>query len=245
MNKIWTQRVFFLCLLLFLAMSCSFVGSSSEATPSPTPGAQAVVTVAPGPSALAVNTPTPTAEPLVSVPSPTDAGSFSDFLSFAAEIDQAIRGKDASFFADRASPSSWDCLGDETQGICLGRASGQHLEGIPVTDEWKTYKLYSLADYQRLWQSAFKRVPTPRLVAVANQFGDNPLMPAADQSFQAIVSAAKPGAETSRVPVRVLYFEYSDDSWRLLGELVTSDHAGDWLQGNCTGCYDTWSAWPK
>lgn len=214
-----------LCFLLFPALACSLTDGIPGATPYATdmPGVPSAVTITP---ALAV--------------SPTVAsGSFSDFYAFGADIAQALDYKNAAFFEEMATPSDWNCLGDETQGVCLGQSGGQLLQGIAVTQDWKTYKLYSVSDYKAVWQAAFDKGNAFRLVALANQFGDNPLMPAADQSFLAILGAARPG-----VPVHVLYFEYVD-GWRLRGELVASENGTDWLQGNCSTCYDTWQAWPK
>ena len=67
-------------------------------------------------------------------------------------------------------------------------------------------------------------------------------MPAADQSFQAILTLSKQGVDTTRTPVHVLYFENVDGAWRLRGELVTTQ-SGDWLKGKCDTCYDNWKAW--
>ena len=81
-----------------------------------------------------------------------------------------------------------------------------------------------------------------KLVAVANQFGDNPLMPMAEQSFMAVIAVGGSGTSPE---VRVLFFEYVDSFWYLQGELITADHADDWLTGNCQTCYDAWVAWPN
>ncbi|MCJ7433428.1 MAG: hypothetical protein MUO77_08080 [Anaerolineales bacterium] len=198
---------------------------------------------------IATFTPSPVSEtsPTLAVTaSPTiAAGSLADFYMFAADIAAAIHDKNASFFDERSSPHVWNCLGDETQGVCQGRHVGDVLQGIPVTHNWATYRLYEVSDYKGLWQAAFAQSNTLTLVAVANQFGDNPLMPMAEQSFLAVIAVAGYGAQVSIHEVRVLFFEYSEHSWHLEGELVTDEHVEDWLTGACLTCYDTWMAWPK
>jgi hypothetical protein len=245
-------RVFPLFFFIFLISACVWTNPTETGLAlTPSPGVENTPTLA----ATAANANTPYPAPYGDTagtmsPSPTiAAGSFADFQTFAAEIARAIHDKNASFFSENSSSTLWNCLGDETMGVCKGRPAGQDMQGIPVTRDWATYQLYQTADYKKMWQSAFDRGDALQLVAVANQFGDNPLMPMAEQSFQAVVAAARngtpaPGSEIPwRAHVRVLYFEYFERSWYLEGELVTVDHAEDWLAGNCQACYDAWVAW--
>ena len=240
-------RVFLLFFLFFLFSACAWTSPTETGlAPTPTPGVEntpALVASA-DPNALY---PAPYGDAGTMSPSPSiaagSAGSFADFQTFAAEIAKALRDKNASFFGARSTPSLWNCLGDETVGVCKGRPAGQDVQGIPVTRDWATYQLYKTADYQAMWQSAFARGETLELVAVANQFGDNPLMPMAEQSFQAVIAAAGHGTPAPGSEVWVLFFEYFERSWHLEGELVTIDHADDWLTGNCQMCYDAWVAW--
>jgi hypothetical protein len=239
-------KVFPLFFLFFLFSACAWT-SPTETGLAPPPGVEGTLTLA---ASADPNAPYPlgTMSPSPSIAAGS-AGSFADFQAFAAEIAKALREKNASFFGAHSAASLWNCLGDETVGVCKGRPAGQDVQGIPVTREWATYQLYKTADYQAMWQSAFARGETLELVAVANQFGDNPLMPMAEQSFQAVITAAgngtpAPGSEVPwRALVQVLFFEYFERSWHLEGELVTIDHADDWLTGNCQVCYDAWVAW--
>ena len=232
------RNVFHLFFLFFLVSAClwtSPIETGLTLTPSPDVEGAATATVmdasAPYPAG------TMSASPTIA------AGSFADFQTFAMHIANAIREKNASFFVQRSASSLWSCLGDETQGVCKGRPAGQDAQGIPVTRDWATYQLYKTADYQDLWQTAFARDEALELAAVANQSGDNPLMPMAGQSFQAVIAATANGTPAPGREVRVLFFEYFERSWYLEGELVTVDHADDWLTGDCQACYDAWVAW--
>ncbi|MGC1377309.1 MAG: hypothetical protein WA821_13850 [Anaerolineales bacterium] len=225
-------RAFHLFLLFFLVSACIWTSPvETGLTLTPSPGVE--------------NTPTLTATAAASPNAPPTIvpGSFADFQTFATEIAKALRDKNASFFGEHASSTLWNCLGDETVGVCKGRPAGQDAQGLPLTRDWATYQLYKTADYKDLWQTAFDRGEALQLVAVANQFGDNPLMPMAEQSFQAVIAAARNGTPTPNSETRVLYFEYFERAWYLEGELVTVDHANDWLKGNCAACYDAWVAW--
>jgi len=224
-------RAFHLFLLFFLVSACIWTSPvETSLTLTPSPGVENTPT-------LAATAAGPNAPPTI-VP-----GSFADFQTFATEIAKALQDKNAAFFNEHASSTLWNCLGDETVGVCKGRPAGQDVQGIPVTRDWATYQLYKTADYRATWQIPFDQGEALQLVAVANQFGDNPLMPLAEQSFQAVIAVARNGTPTPGSEIRVLYFEYFDDSWYLEGELITIDHANDWLTGNCAACYDAWVAW--
>jgi hypothetical protein len=221
-----------LCFLLIPVFACTLGGRIA------TPQAQHVATLTPIPPTLtAVNTATVQAP----VPSPTAApGSFDAFQIFATEIDKAIHDKDVSFFAEHASLSEWNCIVDQRMGVCEGQPDGAHLQGIPVAQDWERYEVYSRANYQNKWQVAFDKDLKFKLAAVANRFGDNPFMPMATQSFQAVLTA-----DSITEPVHILFFEYIDGEWWLRGELVKLKDANEWLDGICATCYDTWLAWLK
>lgn len=233
-----------LFVLLCVVSACVWTGNTPETTPT-LPSAPTASEVPPSPTAAPLLPATPTSQPEEPSPTTIAPGSFADFDHFAAEIAAAIQNKQASFFGEHASISISNCTGDETIGPCAGRSSGAVVQGIPVSREWATYTLYSKANYQALWQTLFTQKIALKLVALADRFGDNPLMPLADHSFMAVV--AYPGHTTQTTPpqVRVLFFEYTDDAWVLRGELVTSKHAADWLKGGCSDCYDDWISWPN
>jgi hypothetical protein len=185
----------------------------------------------------------PTSKP--PAPSPTVApGTFPDFNAFAGQVDQALRDGNASFLTEHSSISVWNCLGDEAHGVCKGKPGGTTLEGIPITDEWQTFTLLSPASYEATWQDPFDEGIPLRLHAIAYKFGDNPLMPLATGAFLAIIPDETTTAESSPEGVRVLFFEYRDNSWWLQGELRTTKQAQEWLEGDCLTCYDQWTAWP-
>jgi hypothetical protein len=219
-----------LCFLLLVTLACAFAENIF------TPQAQKLSTSTPvshAPTTETVTIQSPTLSPTVI------DGSFLDFQVFVVEINRAIQNKNALFFAEHASLSEWNCLGDETQGICQGQPADQRLEGIPVTQDWKKYDVYNQADYQNYWKSAFAQSGEFRLAAMANRFGDNPFMPMATQSFQAILTT-----DDSNL-VHVLFFEYINNTWWLRGELATSENTKGWLDGSCASCYDAWVAWQK
>jgi len=231
--------ILYVLLVLFFMPACqwasSLAGSRATVTPPPTRESLPTSTATPSATATSAATATPTG--------PT-AGSFDDFKVFAAQIAQAAQDKDASFFSGRAVSPDWNCLGDETVGICKGHASGDTLTGIPVTKDWKNYKVYNTAAYEGLWKTAFTKSGPLKLAALANQAGDNPLMPAADQAFMAVLAISGKGSKATINEVHVLYFEYSGTAWQLDGELETTTHVQDWVSNTCSACYDTWMAWP-
>jgi hypothetical protein len=189
----------------------------------------------------------PTAEPIVTR-EPTAsltvaAGSFDDFRLFAAKIDTALQDRKASFFDDHAASSTWHCLGDETMGICKDAPADTTLEGIPVSYDWATYEVYSREDYRETWQARFDQHSILKLVAIAQRYGENPLMPMAGESFFAIVSIADDGGPSSVQEVRILFFEYDENAWHMRGEFVTIGYMDSWLRDSCSTCYDMWAAW--
>ncbi len=227
---------FFYVFSVFLLLSaCAWVSSiggkdpTRMPLPSDTPTVETTATSAP--------TAGPAAAP----------GSFEDFHSFAARIDTALQNGDTAFFDEHLSISSWLCMGEpDAIGVCKDVPADTMLEGIPVTYDWKKYEVPGREDYRARWQAAFTSGSALKLTAIANQFGDNPLMPMASQSFFAIVSVADGKDPASVQEVRVLFFEYHEDAWHLAGELVSVENAAAWLAGTCSPmCYDTWSAWPE
>jgi hypothetical protein len=189
-------------------------------------------------SRTAMATPTPAASPTV------EPGTPADFQAFAGDIAAAIQTRNSSFFGEHVSSPDWNCMGDETVGVCLGHQAGAVLHGMPVTRDWSMYQLYSAPDYKEAWQAAFESGDVLKLVGIANQAGDNPLMPGADQSFMAVIAVSAKASPAALRDVRVLYFERTGQSWQLDGQLITVKQAQDWVSGTCAACYDTWMAWP-
>ena len=172
-------------------------------------------------------------------------GSFEDFSSYATNIATALHNKDALFFEQYSVSSIWNCLGDETLGVCQDHSGGKTLEGIPVTIEWGDYELYTLPDYSHKWEATFALNDYVKLVALGIKYGDNPLMPMAAQSFLAIIAVGD-SSQLSLLEARVLFFEYYENSWRIWGELDTSSNSSEpWLSDACVECYDVWVAWEK
>lgn len=227
------NNVVYILLLFLLGSACLWTGSPPDVSPTslPTSGrtsaAEATVTSAP-----AVSKPTASPTPA--------AGSFADFQVFAAQIAAALQAGETSFFEDYAAPSTWYCLDDEVLGVCKDLPADTTLEGIPVTYDWRIYEVHSVESYKEMWQTIFTDHANVKLVATANRFGDNPLMPMASQSFFVIVSVEN--TEYSTQGVRVLFFEYTE-AWQLVGELVTVENTASWLDGTCSTCYDAWTAW--
>ena len=239
MNSQITRTLVRLLPLVLISSACIFTSPVLPGRPAPT--------IAPGPQGTPVPPATVTITATITpTPSPTiPAGGMGDFSGFAAGIADAIQQKDAGFFGRIAAPSDWNCLGDETAGVCKGRPAGAALQGIPVTTDWASYKLYKAADYAHIWQTAFTRGDALKLVALANQFGDNPLMPLADQAFIAVIAVGGKGVQAPVRQVHILYFEYNGPAWQLMGELVTTAHTPDWITNTCPTCYDTWASWPN
>jgi len=67
----------------------------------------------------------------------------------------------------------------------------------------------------------------------------------AGQSFLAIVAVPNVNDPPSIQEVRVLFFEYYENTWHLAGELVTVENTDSWLNDTCPTCYDVWEAWPQ
>jgi hypothetical protein len=198
------------------------------------------------PTVMREQTASPTAVASEPAAGPTVVpGSFDDFYWFAAEIEAALQDSNVSFFDEHLASSRWLCLGDETIGVCKDAPADTTLAGIPVTYDWANYEVHSTEKYRERWQTAFASRGVLELVAVANQFGGNPLMPMASQSFLAVVRVADEGNPASIQEVRVLFFEYRVNAWYLAGELVAVEGAEAWLNNTCIMCYDTWAAWPE
>jgi hypothetical protein len=225
-----TSNIVYVFPVFLFISACIWTGSSSGIN----------ATLAPLPSS------TPTTITTMQTTSPTVIpGSFDDFHLFAAKIAAALQDKAVSFFEKYAISSTWTCLGEETFGICKDMPADTTLKGVPVTDDWTTYEVYSEEDYKGTWQTRFTSQSVLKLVAVANKFGGNPLMPMAGQSFIAIIGVAEAGSPASIQEVRVLFFEYYENAWYLRGELVTVENAEAWLSNTCSTCYDRWAAWTQ
>ena len=234
--------IFFLLVFFFVSACRWTISPATQATPTWTPTQPAEEPITPTTEAATIPIPSDTP-----VPGPTALanGSTADFQAFAAQVAAAIQDQNAAFFGGQALVTDWNCLGGETAGVCKGHAAGSVLHGIPVTQDWAGYRLYDKSGYQGLWRKLFANHDVLQLAGLANQTGDNPLMPMADQSFMAVISVAAKSAPTSVRALRVLYFEYNGQSWQLDGELDVITNVSDWLGGACSSCYDTWTAWPK
>ncbi len=191
------------------------------------------------PTVAATLTPVSTAGPTVA------AGSFSDFRLFAAEIDSALQNKNVSFFGKYATATTWTCTGEEPAGVCTSLPADKTLEGIPVAYDWARYELLDIENYKTRWQTTFTSRGAVKLAAIAQRFGDNPFTIMAGQSFLAIVSIAEESAPASIQEVRVLFFEYYENSWHLAGELIVVEGVQAWIDNTCSMCYDTWEGWQK
>ena len=239
MKAMITRTALFLLAAFFLLCAC---GSTAPDAPA-APASSAYPTIRSSPTAIATLTVEIAATPALS---PTvEPGRLADFYAFAGDIAAAIQARNSSFFAEHVSSPDWNCMGDETAGVCIGHQAGAVLHGMPVTRDWSMYKLYSASDYKAAWQAAYESGDVLKLVGVANQAGDNPLMPGADQSFMAVIAVSAKASPMALHDVRVLYFEYAGQSWQLDGQLMTVGQAQDWVSGTCAACYDTWMAWPN
>jgi hypothetical protein len=216
--------------------SISGIDPTRTALPDDTPVFDSiVVTEDPATPPSVINEPTAT--------STVVAGSFEDFQSFAMEIAPALQDKNTSFFDEYAAASTWNCLGDETFGVCKDMPADTLLKGVPVTYDWERYELPGKEDYTALWQTTFADHNVVKLVALAHRFGDNPFMPMASQSSLAIIGVGDDPASFHEV--RVLFFEYLVNVWHLRGELITTKNAEAWLNNTCDMCYDTWADWTQ
>jgi hypothetical protein len=232
---------FFPAILLISACMCTSSISEIDPTlaplPSHTPASEATVTRE------------PTASPTRVVSAPTEVptvapGSFADFRLFAAEIDSALQDGNTSFFDEHLTTSSWLCLGEpDIMGVCKDVPADTTLEGIPVTQDWSTYEVYNRADYNNRWETTFADRAL-KLAALAQRFGENPLMPMAGLAHLAVIGVADENDPSSMNEARVLFFEYHE-SWSLAGELVTVESAEAWLTNTCERCYDLWTPWPE
>jgi len=227
------SNIFYIFPVFLLVSACIWGTSSSkiESTPVSFPSDPPAIE----PAAMGEQTASPTVV----------AGSFADFYLFGTEIAAALQARNISFFNEYATASTWICLGDETIGVCKDMSPETTVTGIPVTYDWATYEVYSKENYNESWQTRFASSSVLKLAAIANQFGDNPLMPMAGQSFLAIVGVADDNNPSSIHEVRVLFFEYYEHTWHLAGEFVTVEHVGSWLNDTCSACYDMWAAWPE
>lgn len=222
---------FYIFPVVLLISACMCTSSISGINPTVTPVPSNTPTIAP-------TTPSELTEELTVAP-----GSLDDFRLLAAKIANALEDKDVSLFDEYAAPSTWTCLGDETFGVCKDLPADTTMEGVPVAYDWERYELSGKEDYTVRWQTTFTDHKVVKLVALANRFGENPLMPLANQSFMAIIGIGDDPA--SMREARVLFFEYYKNTWHLAGEFITLEHVESWLNDTCPTCYDMWAAWPE
>ena len=231
-----------LALPFMLGLACAGLAGQPEATPTtgaPTRSTAVLPTRAPA-TATSTASPRPSAAP-TRTPSPTSTSRASGFTAFASQIADALQKRDAAFFSGKARTGKWTCLGDETTGVCKGKPSGAMLDGVLVAQNWEEYEVLGTEEYRATWQDIWDQGRPVSLQAIGHQYGDNPLMPLAEESFQAIIQVDTGRADDP--DVHVLFFELDDQAWRLAGELVVTVNEGRWLQGTCTTCFDEWTAW--
>jgi hypothetical protein len=239
-------RVGYIVLGAVLAATLACSGGGSLTTPAETAYLESGATqqTTPAPAALPTRTEVPkptTASETTMASGAAPAGTYTGFRSFAAEIDAVLRRRDAVFLGEHASNDVWDCLGDETQGVCSGQPAGSVLEGIPVTQRWMTYAMMNSATYEATWRQAFEAGATLSLHATAHRNGDNPLMPFETDTFYAVVTNAAATDVSKARNVGVLLFEYRDLAWWFQGELQPGQDAKQWVSGSCDICYDEWT----
>lgn len=237
-NRSWAAAAAGLCGAL---IACSTGGDAGSPTlvpaVAPTPSVPAPATDATPP----VQTPTlPT--PSASVIMEAAPDTLAHFSLFSQDLDQALQAAEASFFRIHGRTSAWNCLGDEIQGVCAGSPAGASLTGLPVTDDWQRYTVLDLEGYEAEWMARLETAGPLALHAVGSRFGDNPLMPAAAQAYLAVVV---PRGNERPVPGQtwILFFEFVDNAYSLVGELRVTDPSSTWLQPDCLSCYDQWLPW--
>jgi hypothetical protein len=180
---------------------------------------------------------------------PTD---FAEFRLFAVEIDAAVSGADADFFASRGVEMELTCRGDEQLGPCSGRLMGEVIRGIPGA-AWRSdaFGISPRDDYRAMvadWltsalpeQSDDAGGGSPRLASLAWQSESGEYY-----AMVTLIREAGPATGIQR-QARIFRFEYNSvaGDWLLNGEIfgAVSISSNDWLSGGCSECYDYWELW--
>lgn len=199
--------------------------------------------------------PTPTYTPSPPTP-PGDLSGMEGFRNFAVQIQDALERQDTSFFGAWAVEDQVTCLGDELLGPCAGQPPGTVLRGVPSgIAETDAIAYLVLDEYVARLQAWFEMaMPSEKdqygsgsltLYAIAHQYGDNPLVPFAGETYQAILTGIFATETAPMRQARILYFEFWEGSWRLVADLFAPipQTAARWLSGECQWCYDEWQTW--
>jgi hypothetical protein len=198
--------------------------------------------------ALADTTPTPTATPLS-----REEALLQRLRDFAPKVQQAIDDGDAVFFSRLGIQIEVLCQGDEQAGVCAGQPVNTHFRGIPGT-AWQSDAVTLLSPDElttAIEQWLASALPgesdeygdgAPRVYALARWPGNSP-----NGEFLTIVTLigdAGTGAGVQR-QARIFRWVPVRSGLSLNGEALAADAvtAADWLDGDCTDCYDHWELW--
>ncbi len=196
---------------------------------SPTPTAEAPVTPTPAP------TPTPTPAPETPTP-PPQSGGMEGFRSFAEQIEAAVKARDADFFFDIASTATATCPNEFVQQ-CEGQPEGSEVQGINVGWWHSEGTILEPDQFRQEVASYLDSLAQPALYAIGRR--QNPLGAPEGPSFFAVVVSADDPQNTTRV----FEFIFTDEAWRMSLDLRVSALAEEWLNGDCSDCYDHWELW--
>jgi hypothetical protein len=196
---------------------------------SPAPTVEATVTPTPTPTA------TPTPRPETPTP-PPESGGLDGFLTFAEQIEAAVTAREADFFLDVTSTATVTCPNEFVQQ-CEGRPAGSEIHGINV-GWWRSEGTILEPDqFRQEVASYLDSLAEPTLHAIGQRV--NPLGAAQGPAFFAVVVSADDPQNTTRV----FEFIFTDEGWRMSLDLRVSALAEEWLNGDCTECYDYWERW--
>ena len=198
---------------------------------SPTPTAE--VTSAPEPTPTIETTPTTVPDTPPPLP---ESGDLEGFRSFAEQIETAVRAREADFFLDVASTATVTCPNVFVQQ-CEGQPAGSEVHGISV-GWWRSEGTIVEPDqFREDIASYLDSLAQPALHAIGQR--ETPLgAPQGPAFFTVVVSADDPQNTT-----RVFEFIFTDEGWRMSLDLRVSTLAEEWLNGECSECYDHWERW--
>lgn len=234
--------IMFLALALMLTAAACEEEEEEKGTPTASPAA----------TAQASPVVTPTAEETPA----GETGGVDGFRAFAQQIEAAIQGGDAAFFAERARLTELTCTGEEFPLPCAGEPAGTTLSGIP-SNIWQSdaSALLSPEEYAGWLERYFGAARDD----LSDDHGSGSLTFYAlarseaegNQVFRAITTSivdTYPSGGPLREPAREAHlfnFEFENGRWQFTGEKVATTFAGslDWLSGECSECYDHWEHW--
>jgi hypothetical protein len=198
---------------------------------SPTPAAEATLAPEPTPTAE----PTPTTVPDTPTPLP-DSGDLEGFRSFAEQIETAVRAREADFFLDVASTATVTCPNAFVQQ-CAGQPAGSEVHGINV-GLWRSEGTIVEPDqFRERLASYLDSLAQPTLHAIGQR--ESPIGAPQGPAFFAVVASVDDLQNTTRV----FEFIFTDEGWRMSLDLKVSILAEEWLNGECSECYDHWERW--